>query len=155
MRMISRFAAVSLGTIGLLGMLGSPARAEDFQPDLGEVMGVVQQHHAKVYFAGQAQNWELASYELDEIKEALDDAAKAHHEFKDLKASLKDLVPAMTKLPLDKLAEAIQQKNKALFKKSFDQLTDACNRCHQTAEHPFIVIQAPSRPEYTNQKFTR
>ena len=128
---------------------------EDSRPGLGEIMSVIQQHHAKLYYAGREENWGLASYELDEIKEGLEDASKAHHEFKESIISLKELVPAMTNAGIAKLSEAIVRKNKIEFTKQFQGLTVSCNSCHQAAEHPFIVIQIPTQPEFKNQKFNK
>ncbi|HVX51453.1 MAG TPA: hypothetical protein VHB48_14915, partial [Chitinophagaceae bacterium] len=31
-----------------------------YKPGLGEFMGGIQMHHAKLYFAGQSGNWKLA-----------------------------------------------------------------------------------------------
>ena len=33
----------------------------------------MQLHHTKLWFAGHADNWALASYELKEIKETIED----------------------------------------------------------------------------------
>ena len=41
---------------------------DDLKPGLGEIMGVIQQHHAKLYYAGTKANWPLAEYELDELR---------------------------------------------------------------------------------------
>jgi hypothetical protein len=49
---------------------------ENYVPGLGEIMGSTQMRHAKLWFAGKAGNWDLASYELDEIREGMDDAVK-------------------------------------------------------------------------------
>jgi hypothetical protein len=139
----------------VLIIASSVAWASDYGPGLGEIMSVIQQHHAKLYYAGSAQNWDLAAYELDEIKEGLEDASKAHHEFKTLKTPLTELVPAMTKAEIEGLSKAIEAKSRPEFSKRFANLTHACNECHQTVEHPFIVIQEPTRPEFTNQRFTK
>ena len=47
--------------------------SEAYTPGLGEIMSLQQMRHAKLYFAGQAENWDLAAYELDEIGEGFDD----------------------------------------------------------------------------------
>ena len=130
-------------------------RMEDIKPGLREIMSVIQQHHAKLYYAGREENWELADYQLDEIKEGLESAAKFYPQFKNVKASLKDLIPAMTKNDLDGVSDSIKNKNKIAFVKHFESLTVSCNRCHQAAEHQFIVIKVPSGSEFTNQKFTK
>ncbi|WP_283744478.1 hypothetical protein [Sideroxydans sp. CL21] len=49
---------------------------ENYVPGMGEIMGSTQMRHAKLWFAGKSGNWDLASYELDEIREGMDDAVK-------------------------------------------------------------------------------
>jgi len=44
-----------------------------YRPGLGEFMTGIQVHHAKLWFAGQNQNWSLADFEIHEIGESLDD----------------------------------------------------------------------------------
>src|SRR5579862_4722083 len=51
---------------------------QTYQPGLGEFMTATQLRHAKLWFAGKNRNWELAAYEVDEIKEGLEDATKLH-----------------------------------------------------------------------------
>src|SRR5206468_10927171 len=57
----------------------SSARAqpkEPFTPGLGEIMTLQQMRHLKLWFAGQAGNWPLAGYKLDELKEGFEDIVK-------------------------------------------------------------------------------
>ena len=42
---------------------------EPYTPGLGEIMTLNQMRHIKLWFAGKATNWPLASYELDELEE--------------------------------------------------------------------------------------
>lgn len=125
----------------------------DLKPGLGEIMGVIQQHHAKLYYSGIKENWPLAQYQLGEIQEGLDDAAKYYPKFKEVKASIAELIPTMTKGSLEEVSKSIEQKNKKEFIKAFNKLNIACTSCHRAAEHPFIVIQAPSEGMFSNQKF--
>jgi hypothetical protein len=53
-----------------------PAR-ESYEPGLGEFMTATQLRHAKLWFAGKQNNWDLAAYEIDEIKEGLGGRRKA------------------------------------------------------------------------------
>ena len=48
---------------------------EPYNPGLGEFMTATQLRHAKLWFAGKDNNWDLAAYEIDEIKEGFEDAA--------------------------------------------------------------------------------
>ena len=51
-------------------------------PGLVETMMATQSHHAKLWLAGNARNWELAEYQVDELKEGLEDAAKHIPDYK-------------------------------------------------------------------------
>ena len=44
-----------------------------YKPGLGEFMSSIQVHHAKLWFAGQNNNWKLADFEIHEIMEAVED----------------------------------------------------------------------------------
>jgi hypothetical protein len=128
------------------------ANLEDSKPGLGEIMGVIQQHHEKLYFSGKNENWDLASYELDEIKEGLDQATELHEHFKQVKTSLKDL-RHITDQAVHGVANAILEKSESHFISAYKSLSVSCNECHQAADHPFIVIQTPTSPMYSNQNF--
>lgn len=145
----------AIGLFVILTLTLSAALGEEYKPGLGDFMLVVQQHHAKLYFAGQAQNWDLASYELDELQETFEDAAQYNPKFKNLKTPIPDLISAMITPSLKKVQDAITGRNRQAFGSSFAVLTNSCNACHKAAEHPFIVIQTPNQPEFTNQKFAK
>jgi hypothetical protein len=127
---------------------------EDLKPGLGEIMTTVHLHHAKLFFSGKNENWDLAAYQLDEIKEGLDQATELHDHFKELKASLKEL-RHMTDAGIGDLEAAIHNRNKSKFMAGFQKLTVSCNQCHQAAEHGFIVIQEPTTAMFSNQSFVK
>src|SRR5438105_1786991 len=79
-----------------------------FVPGLGEIMTLTQMRHAKLWFAGQAGNWPLAAYELDELHEGLDDAATFHPTHKDADMPLPGLIDKIMKEPLDRLGKAVE-----------------------------------------------
>ncbi|ADR33085.1 hypothetical protein Sulku_0418 [Sulfuricurvum kujiense DSM 16994] len=124
---------------------------QSYTPGLGDMMGAVQIRHAKLWFAGQNQNWKLATYELDEIKEGLEDAAVYHPIFKGkpiAKMMKISIAPA-----LDQVEESIKQKNSSQFIKAFETLSNACTSCHKNSGYGFIVIERPSTPPFSNQRF--
>ncbi|NDU85790.1 MAG: hypothetical protein G3H99_04160 [Ferrovum sp.] len=47
-------------------------------------MGATQVRHAKLWFAGTEGNWDLAAYEVGELREGLDDAAQFDAMFKNI-----------------------------------------------------------------------
>ena len=126
---------------------------DDLKPGLGEIMGVIQQHHAKLYYAGTKANWPLAGYELGEIRESLDDAMKFYPKFKEVQVPLTKLIPTMTKASLAQVQTSIEQKNEKSFVQAFGALSESCSNCHAAANHPFVKIQAPSEAMFSNQKF--
>jgi hypothetical protein len=48
--------------------------AKESAPGLGEYMTTIQLHAGKLWFAANATNWDLAQYELDELKETMEAA---------------------------------------------------------------------------------
>jgi hypothetical protein len=121
--------------------------ADTYTPGLGEFMSGIQVHHAKLWFAGTASNWELADFEIKEIQEAIEDIQKFNMDRPEVK-SIGLIVPA-----IDSLNSAIQQQNEPMFEKGFQFLTATCNSCHRTTDHGFNVITIPTSPPVSNQRF--
>ena len=107
----------------------------------------IQLHHAKLWFAGQNQNWPLADFEIHEIKESLDDIDEFCKDRPEVK-SIGMLRPA-----IDSVTNSIQQKNLQLFEQSFSFLTTTCNNCHKATDHGFNVVIIPTSPPVSNQDF--
>ncbi len=122
-----------------------------YEPGLGEFMTATQLRHAKLWFAGKQNNWELAAYEIDELNEGLKDAARLFPTFDGIPVA--EMIRAMIDPRVEELEKAVQAKNSAQFTVAFDELTNACNGCHAGANKPFIRIQRPMEPPVTNQKF--
>ena len=120
---------------------------EKLKPGLGEYMSLIQQHHAKLWFAGINDNWKLAKFEIDEIKETIDAAKLVDTDRPELKS-----VP-MIFPPLDSVSEAVENQNLKAFEKSFQGLTNTCNSCHRINHFEFNVITIPQQPPVPNQNF--
>jgi len=116
-------------------------------------MTLTQMRHTKLWFAGQAGNWALASYEMDELKEGLEDAVIFHPAHKDSPLPIPDLIDKIMTLPIRKLGEAVEAKDSKQFAAAFDDLTAACNQCHMAANFGFNVVTRPTANPYTNQNF--
>ena len=126
---------------------------EQYVPGLGEIMTLNQMRHVKLWYAGQNANWGLASYELDELNEGLDDAAKFHPTHKDAELPIPQLIDKIMKAPISQLEEAVKAQDISKFNTAFDSLTDGCNACHQATKFGFNVVTRPSSNPYTNQVF--
>ena len=131
----------------------SNASAEPYVPGLGEIMSLQQMRHAKLWLAGQAENWELAAYELDELTEGFDDVVKFHPTHKDSPVAPKDAIPKMMTEPLASLRAAATRKDPGAFAAAYDAVTAACNNCHQATNFGFNVVQRPATNPYPNQVF--
>lgn len=131
----------------------SPA-AEAYAPGLGEIMTLQQMRHTKLWFAGQAKNWDLAAYEMDELGEGFDDVLKYHPTHKDSPVAPKDAIPRMVTEPLAELRAAVEKKDSVAFAGAYDKLTTACNSCHDAMNFGFNKVQRPADNPYPNQVFT-
>jgi hypothetical protein len=124
---------------------------EPYEPGLGEFMTAIQLRHAKLWFAGKSNNWGLAAYEIDEIKEGLEDAARLHSTFDGIPVA--EMIKTIIDPRIERLEKAIEGKNNTQFIAAFDELTNGCNSCHAGAGKPFIRIQRPREPPLSNQNF--
>jgi hypothetical protein len=125
-----------------------PKRAE-YVPGLGEFMSSAQVQHAKLWFAGTQGNWKLAVFELDEMKETFEDAARFYPTDKDL--PIGEMIKQNIEPAFEQLKKAIDGKNVGGFQTAYDLMTEACNTCHAGTQHEFIRLQRPTAPPLTNQ----
>jgi hypothetical protein len=121
--------------------------ANTYKPGLGEFMSGIQVHHAKLWFAGQNENWQLADFELHEIMEALDDIKSFNTDRPEIKSL------QMIYTPLDSLNKSVQQRDLSSFRSNFILLTTTCNNCHRDTDHGFNVVKIPDAPPFSNQDF--
>jgi hypothetical protein len=120
------------------------ASSEGNEINIGDVMGLQQQRHLKLWFAGRAGNWPLAEYEIDKLKDGFADVDKLIGG-----GTVDNAIGA----PIAALQKAVESKNKDSFVRAFDQLTAGCNSCHRTLDHAFIIIQRPEVSPFGNQAF--
>ena len=118
----------------------------NYVPHLGDIMGATQLRHFKLSFAGKLRNWELAAYELDQIKMNFQDAATLYPGI-----PITDMTVVAD--PVRRLSAAIQEKDSKKFSAAFSELTTACNSCHQAIGRGFIAIQVPTSYPFSNQIF--
>jgi hypothetical protein len=123
--------------------------ATTYKPGLGEFMSNIQVHHAKLWFAGNNQNWELADFEIHEIIESIENIKKYETDRPETK-----LIPLIDP-PLDSVSLAIQKKDATAFKNSYLLLTNTCNNCHREVNYSFNEVKVPEQPPFSNQVFKR
>jgi hypothetical protein len=124
-----------------------PALGDTYLPNLGDIMGATQLRHFKLWYAGEARNWELASYEVGQIEDGFFNAARLYRNIPVEKINMIDE-------PLMALDSAIKARDEARFASAFADLTATCNACHRAANVGFITMQIPISSPFSNQSFT-
>lgn len=118
-----------------------------FKPPFWLFMLTVQMHHNKLWFAGTNDNWPLAQFNYDKIKEAIADIQKYEVDSPQTKSI------SMIDAPLNQVQAAIKAQDADKFKQAYINLTNTCNTCHQTVKYPMNVIKVPEMPQFTDQEF--
>ena len=127
---------------------GQPAT---HSPSIADAMIMIQIRHAKLWLAGEARNWALADYEVEELEEGLEDVMNDFPVYKDMPVG--KMIEATIMSPLGEVEKAIKARDHAGFVRTFDALTQACNNCHVATNRAFIVIQRPASSPFPNQSF--
>jgi hypothetical protein len=148
-------AADSAAEIDVLKKEIAELKKSAYHPELGEQMLGIQIRHARLWFAGEAQNWNLAAFELQELKEAFDAVVEQNPDHAIFQPQrLADILPAMTKGPITALRDSIDHSSKPEFEKAFDSLSAGCTGCHHVAGNDFLMIQRPKTPILDNLQTT-
>ncbi len=127
------------------------ASTKELAPGLGEYMTTIQLHAGKLWFAAKANNWQLAQYELDELKETMEAAKGLNAEKNGIKIS--NVLDSVLQTQIAELDKSIKNKKQTDFQKTYDETLSACNGCHTGAGYKFIHIVRPSAPPVTNQQW--
>ncbi|NPU14648.1 MULTISPECIES: hypothetical protein [Bradyrhizobium] len=132
----------------VVSLAATPSRsnADQYLPRLGDIMNLIQVRHAKLWFAGQAKNWDLAGYELAQLKQSLTDAAIFYSGLP---------VNNVTTLsqPIQSISDAIAAKDGKRFASAVTELTSGCNACHATMDRGYVAIRIPTDKPFGNQDF--
>lgn len=117
------------------------------QPELGNQMLLLELRHDRLWWAGEAGNWNLAYYMAGEMGEAVQGIIETNGNAAELQPQkLSEVMPAMLNAPLKNLMDAIGTHDKAKFASAYDDLSAACTGCHRVAGNPMLVIQRPKTP---------
>ena len=124
----------------------------DFKPAMDDLMTMlVQPRHIKLYYAGQAKNWTLAAFELNELRGALARIGRTIPTYRNI--GVDTAVAAIFADQMKAVDAAIKAADLAQFGASYEAMTGACNDCHKGMEHPFIAIKIPDASNYPDQEF--
>ncbi len=119
-------------------------------PDQAHAMQDVGYHFSNLWFAGQKEHWELASFYWLEVRSHLRWAVRIIPIRKDnagKEIDLRAILQAFENTPLKQLEDAIKAKDKAHFEKEYRFTLETCYACHKASDKPFIRLQIPTQPE--------
>lgn len=131
----------------------SACSREPYVPGLGEIMTLQQMRHTKLWLAGDAGNWDLAQYEVDELGEGFEDVLRYYPTREGSPVAPADAIPKMVDYPMELLEAAVEAGDRTGFDDAYDQLTEACNSCHEAMNFGFNNVQRPGASPYPDQVF--
>jgi hypothetical protein len=112
-------------------------------------MAAAQSQHLKLWLAIKGQSWDLAAYELEQLRASLAEAALLYNGLP--VSDVTTPVPA-----LESISGVIKAKNPGRgFASAMRELTDGCNACHRMMGRGFVVMQVPTADQqsFSNQRF--
>ena len=112
-------------------------------------MADVGYHFANLWFAGDKENWPLASYFLEQTQSHLQWAVQlrpVRTTSSGAKVDLNGILEAVTNTFLKATANAIENKDLAGFRSAYRQTMAGCYACHTACDKPFLRLQIPAAP---------
>lgn len=124
-------------------------------PELGSQMLELQMRHDRLWWAGEAGNWNLAYYMVGELGEALRGIEETNGDAAELQPQkLSEVMPSVMDPAIRTVQQALAKRDKAAFEQAYDRLSAACTACHAIAGATFLHIQRPSTPLLDNLRYT-
>lgn len=146
-------AGLLAAALGLSACVTQGPKAVSYVPGLGEIMTQVSARHAKLWFAGDAGNWPLAAYEVDELREGLEDAGTLHPTHKKVRGPVPSLIAATMDPALKQSDAAVASRDPQKFAAAYDRVTRGCNDCHRASGFGFNLVVRPTANPFSNQTF--
>ena len=152
MKLCARLLLPLVAVVYMAAVSDATAQQKPYSPGLGDLMtATVQPRHIKLGLAAREGNWPYAAYELHELKEAFDRAAKAWPKWRTF--SIPEMLASVAKEPMAALERAIKAGDPKRVTTAYEELTAACNTCHRSADRGVIVIQSPGASAFPDQDF--
>jgi len=107
----------------------------DIQPSTAVVMQEVGLRFNSLDAAGKKQNWDFATYQVEEMTAALEKLSVT-------RPSRKAAIDAFIAASLPAVTSAITAQDKAAFKSVMTQLANDCTACHTGSGKTFLPVKA-------------
>ncbi len=105
----------------------------------GDVMTEVGRRFEQAGRAVSANRWELADYDVGEIREIFEGDLQTARTPADVHADLRALARSVGALP-DDLQRAVASRDLHVFQSAFARAATACNACHVAAGKGYIEV---------------
>lgn len=124
-------------------------RLKALMPDQSHVMKDVAYHFSNLWFAGQAQNWPLAGFYLNETRSHLRWAVRVRPVRRTTTGDLdlRSILDGLDRTLLATLQKTIEGRDTVAFAKAYRDMVSGCYSCHQASEKPYLRPRVPDAPE--------
>jgi len=124
-------------------------RLKGMVPDQSHVMKDVAYHFSNLWFAGQARNWPLAGFYLNETRSHLGWAVRTRPVRRTTtgEIDLRSILDGMDRSLLAGVQKTIEARDPATFAKAYRDALSGCYACHQASEKPYLRPRVPDAPE--------
>lgn len=116
---------------------------EKFETVAGQLRGFdatmveVGYRYQELYWAGQDENWDYASYQIEKIETTLKTGFERRPKREKSGTHFLNYV-------LPEMKKTIESRDTTNFNKGFVMLTSNCNSCHTMEKVPFFTIKVPT-----------
>ena len=108
------------------------------QPTITSLMPDFAERFHVMHYAGEAEDWEIATHELFELKRLIEVMQRVDLE-------IGAMVNGFLLGNFNKLDAAIEHKNVESFDKALVETVENCNACHAAAGSPFMKVSLDVR----------
>jgi hypothetical protein len=109
------------------------------QPGFARLMPEIGARFWKAYYAAQARNWDLASWQLREMRKLFKLGTITRPKYR-------DDVEEFLREEVDPLMKALEERDVDTFNQHYAEATDSANEWHRRWKKGFILWKLPDTP---------
>lgn len=149
---VAVMATTADAPVDLTAMEAEVTRLKGVAPSASVAMADVGFHFSNLWFAGQKQNWPLATYYFNESRNHIRWLVRITPMPKGPTGELIDLQGIFDGIDgsvLKELRDTIDKKDGARFAATYRQTLEACYSCHKAVGRPYLRPMIPTTPPQT------
>ena len=109
------------------------------QPGMARIMPEIGARIWKLYYAGKAENWPLAKFQLKEAVNLMEIGVV-------LRPKYTDTMHTFISEECEAVRKAIEAKDATAFQAAYDAMVEAANAYHVLYDKPFLRWKTPDQP---------